>query len=249
MSSSRFRFRALLGLTMAFGFVSIATAVVHPPDVDPSNFGCGTTNAFFPLVPGTTYTYQGETEGVPTTNITEVTCDTRVFEIKDDSGTVIGSVTTTIVHDRAFENGSLVEDTFDYFATDCDGNVWYFGEDTTEFPGGSTEGSWLAGENDADAGFIMLASPQPGDRYYQEFARDVAEDQAKVVSVDASACVPYQNFCSDELLLTKETSRFDPGVVENKYYASGIGFIRAEIVKGGDEFSELTDVTTGNCTP
>jgi hypothetical protein len=204
-----------------------------------------------PLVPGTTDTYQGESEGVPTTNTTEVTCDTLVIETKNDAGTVTGSVTTTIVRDRAYENGSLVEDTLDYFATDCDGNVWYFGEDSTEFPSGSTEGSWRAGVNDADAGIIMLADPQVGNRYYQEFAPKVAVDLAKVISLDGSACVPYgtPDFCSDQLLVTRETSQLDPAVVENKYYASGIGFIRAEIVKGGDEFSELTDITTGNCTP
>lgn len=235
-------------MAMSFCMASIAAAVTHPPDVDPANFvGCDpVTNPFFPLVPGTTFTYQGESEGVPTSNVTEVTCSTRVIEVEGG-----GSVTTTIVLDRAFEGSPpvLVEETFDYFATDCDGNVWYFGEDSTEFPSGSTEGSWLAGVNDADAGFIMLANPQVGNRYFQEFAPKVAVDQAKVISLDGSACVPYQtpDFCSDELLVTKETSQLDPGVVENKYYASGIGFIRAEIVKGGDEFSELVSITTSAC--
>jgi hypothetical protein len=147
-----------------------------------------------------------------------------------------------------------VEETFDWFATDCDGNVWYFGEDSTECPcpGGSKEGSWIAGGvDDADAGFIMLASPQPGDRYYQEFARDVAEDQAKVLSLEGSACVPYPpgpgQFCSDELLVTEERTRLEPGVVENKYYASGIGFIFGEMVKGGEEFTELVNITTSSC--
>jgi hypothetical protein len=230
---------------MTFALGSVAAAVNHPPDPDPTNFGCGVTNPLFPLEPGTTYFYAGESEGVPTTNITEVTCQTKEIEIEG-----VG-VTATVVRDRAFENGVPVEDTFDWFATDCDGNVWYFGEDSTELPSGSKEGSWEAEVDDADAGFIMLADPQVGDRYYQEFARNVAEDQAKVISLDGSACVPYQtpDFCSDELLVTKETSRLDPGVAENKYYAEGIGFIRAEIVKGGDEFSELVNVTTGNCQP
>ena len=160
-------------------------------------------------------------------------------------------VTTTIVHDQAFENGVLVEDTLDYYAQDLDGNVWYFGEDSKEIPSGSTEGSWRAGVDDADAGFIMLANPQPGDRYYQEFARNVAEDQAKVLTLYGSVCVPYQepDFCPDHLLVTKETTRFDPGVVENKYYAAGIGFIRGEMVKGGDEHTELVNITMGDCSP
>jgi hypothetical protein len=221
---------------------SVAGAVVHPPDVNPDNFkNCSPSNPFFPLEPGTTFFYQGESEGVPTSNIVEVTCDTKT----------ILDVTTTVVHDVAKENGVIVEETFDWFATDCDGNVWYFGEDSTEFPSMSKEGSWEAGVNDADAGFIMLASPQPGDRYYQEFARDVAEDQAKVLSLEGSACVPYPpgpgQFCSDELLVTEERTRLEPGVVENKYYASGIGFIFGEMVKGGEEFTELVNITTSSC--
>jgi hypothetical protein len=38
-------------------------------------------------------------------------------------------------------------------------------------------------------------------------------------------------------------------VVELKYYAAGIGFIRGEVVKGGDEQTELVNVTVGNCSP
>ena len=251
MRSKRFWITCVWTVAMSFVLASVAGAVNHPPDVAPANFvGCApVTNPFYPLEPGTTYTYQGESEGVPTSNITEVTCSTRVIPIEGG-----GIVTTTIVRDRAFEGSSpavLVEETFDYFATDCDGNVWYFGEDSTEFPSGSTAGSWLAGVNDADAGFIMLANPQVGNRYFQEFAPKVAVDLAKVISLDGSACVPYQtpDFCSDELLVTKETSQLDPAVVENKYYASGIGFIRAEMVKGGEEHTELVNVTTGNCGP
>jgi hypothetical protein len=87
-----------------------------------------------------------------------------------------GVVTATVVHDQAFENGLLVEDAFDYFATDCTGTVWHLGEDSTQIPGGNKEGSWRAGENDADAGCMMLAAPTQGDRSHQEFACGVAED-------------------------------------------------------------------------
>ncbi len=232
-------------LALAFaigGIASMAVAVVHPPDVDPANFvGCPVqTNPYFPLVPGSIWEYEGTSDGTSTSNTVEVTCDTKPIQLEN------GVVTAIIVHDQAFEgpNNTLVEDTFDYFATDCDGNVWYFGEDSTELPSGSKEGSWQAGVDDADAGFIMLASPQEGDRYYQEFARGVAEDQAKVVSLDGSACTP-ETGCVGDLLVTKETSRFDPGVVEYKYYLSGIGFIRSDIVKGGDESSALTSYTQG----
>lgn len=243
MKLERFSILCALGLAMNFGITSIAAATPHPPDINRDNFVHPITepNPFFPLVPGTMFIYQGEKEGAQTSNITEVTCKTR---------DILG-VTTTEVHDQALDqNGNLVEDTLDWYAQDRDGNVWYFGEATEEkdpVTGAviSTEGSWEAGVDDADAGFIMLANPQVGDRYYQEFARGVAEDQARVQSLNASACI--QSGCSDHLLLTKETTRFDPGVVENKYYKAGVGFILGVIVKGGDERTELVSITHSGC--
>jgi hypothetical protein len=70
-----------------------------------------------------------------------------------------------------------------------------------------------------------------------------------VDSLDASTCgVPYfPSGCSDHLLLTEETTRFEPGVVENKYYASGVGFVRGVTVKGGDEHTELVSKSFTGC--
>jgi len=244
----RFSALATIGLAILFATVSIAAISTHRVhrQLDPGNFVSVIDNPYFPLTPGTTFVYRGETDGVPIRNTTYVTYETKI---------ILG-ITCTVVHDQAFERGVLVEDTFDWYAQDVDGNVWYFGEDTKELDPSSgavisTEGSWEGGVADADPGIIMEADSQVGDRYYQEFAPRVAVDQAKVISLDGSACVPYQtpDFCSDELLVTKETSQLDRGGVENKYYAEGIGFILAEIVKGGDERSELVNVTTGNCTP
>jgi hypothetical protein len=159
-------------------------------------------------------------------------------------------VKARVVHHISYEGAPLVkvEDTEDWFAQDKVGNVWYFGEATIEFPSGSTEGSWEAGVNDADAGFIMLADPQVGDRYYQECARNVAEGQAKVLSRNETVTMTIngKGMTFDNVLLTQETTRFDPGVVEYKYYAPGVGFIRGLIVKGGDERTELISIGTCN---
>ena len=242
MKLTRFSILCALGLAMTFGITSIAAATPHPPDINPADFPGGqVTNPFFPLPPGTTFFYVGEKDGIPTSNVTEVTCTTLV---------ILG-VTTTVVRDQAFdEKGNLVEDTLDYYAQDAAGNVWYFGEDTKELDPLtglviSTQGTWRAGVDDADPGFVMLANPQVGDSYYQEFARGVAEDQARVQSLNASACIGQG--CFDRLLLTKETTRLSPGEVENKYYKRGIGFIFGVIVKGGNEHTEWVQTTLGSC--
>ena len=237
MDRKRIGISLIAGFSLLFAAASTAGAIVSPPDVNPSNFNRNQpiNNPYFPQPVGTLFVYEGTTEGVPTRDEVCVTGQTK---------TILG-VRTRVVHHRSYElvnhQPVLVEDTQDWFAQDKFGTVWYFGEDTIEFPSQSTEGSWQAGVDDADAGFIMLTDPQPGDRYYQEFARNVAEDQAKVLSLEESGCVQYG--CFDNVLLTQETSRLDPGVLEYKYYAPGVGFILAEIVKGGEEQTELVRVT------
>ncbi len=236
MNHTRVSPSLVIGLALLFAGPFTASAVVHPPDVNPSDFNPpqAIDNQYFPLPVGRLFVYEGTKEGVPTRDEVCVTGQTKVIE----------GVQTTVVHHRSFEGSPsvLVEDTKDWFVQDVFGIVWYFGEDTVEFPGGSTEGSWEAGVEDADAGFIMLADPQAGDRYYQEFARNVAEDQATVLSRDESVTV--QGVTYNHVLLTKETSRLDPVVVEYKYYAPGVGFILGVMAKGGDERTELVSIET-----
>jgi len=227
-------------LAIFFAFVSVAaapnvtTSQREIPPFNPKNFVKQVDNKYFPLKPGTTFTYRGESEGSPTRGVMTVTSQTKK---------ILG-VTTIVIHDVGYEDGVLVEDTFDWFAQDKDGNVWYFGEDTKELDEDgnviSTEGSWEAGVDGAEPGIIMEANPKKGDKYRQELAPDVAEDMAQVIGFEDSFCVPYG--CFEDVLVTKEWSPLDKGTVENKYYAQGVGFLSAVMVKGGDEQTELVRV-------
>ena len=197
----------------------------------PANFVGGVQNPYFPLVPGTIYTYRQETpEGVEI-NTVEVTHDTK---------TILG-VTVTVVHDQVFLEGALKEDTFDWEANDKDGNVWYFGEDTKELgPPVSTVGSWEAGQNGAHAGIIMLAHPMIGDTYLQEDAPGVVADQARVKSLNETVTVPYGTFT--ECVKTQEWTPIEPGDRAFKLYAPGIGPI-LELPNHGGGPVELTGLT------
>jgi len=223
-----------LGLLVLF--LVVAPSPAHAIAINPDDFVSDIDNPFFPLVPGTTFSYQGISDGTPSSNEFFVTFDTKL---------ILG-VTTTVVHDRAFEEGELVEDTFDWFAQDKFGNVIYFGEDSTEIDPDtglpiSKHGSWEAGVDGAEAGFIMKANPFVGDLYHQELAPGVAEDQAEVLSLTEFLCVPVG--CFNNVLLTKEFSLLEPGIAEHKYYASGVGFIFGERVEGeGEEFTELVGI-------
>jgi hypothetical protein len=192
---------------------------------------------------GATYVYRAEEEdGLVLNEITQ-TSQTKV---------ILG-VTTTVVHDVEFllvegVGMFVTEETFDWIAWDNNGNVWYFGEDTTEYLydenwnliGTSKEGSWQAGVDGAKPGILMLANPRPGDSYRQEFAEDVAEDMAQVLAVNKNISVEYGDF--NNVLVTKEWTPLDRGTIEHKYYAAGIGLVFIEQLKGKTIHVELIDI-------
>jgi hypothetical protein len=187
-------------------------------------------NPFMPLVGGTTYSYVSD-DGEELNDVF-VTHDIKL---------ILG-VPCTVVLDTVVENGVLTESTFDWYAQDHTGRVWYFGEATESYSGGtvSTTGSWEAGVDGAKPGIIMLADPQTGDAYRQEYYPGVAEDLAKVVNLGSKVEVPFGSF--DPCLKTKEWSPLSQGDVEHKYYAPGWGLVLVEELKGGTRRVELVDV-------
>jgi len=207
------------------------SVVIDTADFEDSNI---TGNAFFPLTPGTTFVYEGEDEdGLSVRVEEEYTANTKV----------IMGVTCVVVNAREYEEGSLVEDTFDWYAQDKQGNVWYFGEDSREIENGqivSTAGSWEAGVEGALPGIVMLANPIEGLWYRQEYWEGEAEDVAQVLSLNETVPVPYGTF--NNCLQTAEWNPLEPGIVEHKFYASGVGLLRAVAVKGESGFENLVEI-------
>jgi hypothetical protein len=204
------------------------------PPALPSQWVAQIDNPYVPLSPGTTLTYRGKVDGK---NVIDV------FAITDQT-TLIEGVNARVIHDQVFRGGNLVEDTFDWFAQDAAGNVWYFGEDTKELDHGtvvSTEGSWQAGVNKANAGIFMPAHPQVGDFFKQEDAKNVAEDCTRIVDLNAFVSTPYVT--SNDALKTEEFSLLEPGVLDNKYYVKGIGNVAERTVQGGSDTLDLVSVT------
>ena len=114
------------------------------PDVEQADFTprAPIDNSYFPLSPGTVHSFSGETQdGEVESNDVLVTDATRE----------IAGVTATVVRDTSYLDGVLSEDTFDWYAQDQAGNVWYLGELSfayefgEEGPQTATEGSWEAG--------------------------------------------------------------------------------------------------------
>ncbi len=228
-----------LAIGLAALFLSAVAGFAKPepyaPVIDPAEFLGVVDNPCFPLTPGTTHIYEGQTsDGFE-----------RVEDFVTHRPNRILGVDCTEVLNRAFLDGELIEETLDWYAQDVHGNVWYFGEFSTEFAGGvpvSTEGSWEAGVDGAQPGIIMLADPEVGDTYRQEFYEGVAEDMARVHSLGESVCVSYG--CFEDVLVTKEWTPLEPGHIEYKYYAPGVGLILEVGRHSGQESIELVDIIT-----
>ena len=211
----------------------------YDPVINPANFihpddFPAHPNQYFPLTPGTTFTYESPTEinKVIVTNNTKTILDAICREVHD----TVNLVAT----------GELTEDTLDWFCQDVDGNDWYFGENTKQLEGGlvvGLEGAWTAGVDGAKPGIVMKAHPAIGDVYRQEFSPGVAEDIAEVVSLTETVTVPYNGGTTfTNCLKTKETTPLDPEDVEYKFYCPGIGFVLAIDANTGVR-QELTAIT------
>ena len=202
-------------------------------ELDPADFVSEIDNPWWPMRPGSTWVYR---EGSA--------LDVRVTVT--DRRRVVDGIEAVVVHDVVTEDGEVIEDTFDWYAQDKWGNVWYLGEDTKELEHGevvSTEGSWEAGVDGAQAGIAVPADPSVGLAYRQEHYEGHAEDEAEVLSVDASVRVPFGSF--RRALQTKDTTPLEPGLVEHKYYVRGVGPVLAVAVSSGGEREELVRFTPG----
>jgi hypothetical protein len=203
----------------------------YNPTINPADFVTGIDNPLWPLVPGTIYVYRGGEETIEIT----VTYDTKE---------ILG-VNTIVVHDVVTVNSEVIEDTYDWYAQDTEGNLWYFGEDTKEYENGvvvSTEGSWEAGVDGAKPGIVMHATqPAIWLPYRQEYYVCEAEDMAEVVSLNESVVVQYGSF--DNCLKTREFTPLEPDINEYKYYTHGVGMV-LEVNLASGARTELIEIKT-----
>ena len=198
----------------------------EPVELDPAEFTADVTNQWFPLEPGTRWTYRETTEdGEEMRVVVTATPETRE---------IANGITARIVRDTVTLDGEIIEDTFDWYAQDDDGTVWYLGEDTAEFEDGrvsTREGSFEAGVNGAQPGVIMPASPEVGMAYRQEYYEGEAEDHGEVLALGEQASVPAGAY--DGLVKTADTTPLEPDVLEHKYYAHRVGLVLTIDKEGG----------------
>ena len=210
------------------------------PDFSSATFSDPTTidNTYLPLTPGVTLTYLVESEDETETIITEVLDTTRF----------VSGIECVVFRDRVYVDELLIEDTYDWFAQDDAGNVWYMGEevvnyeydDDDELIETNNDGAWEAGVDGALPGIQMWANPTASESYYQEYLEDEAEDMGMIVRLGVEVELEDGSIY-DDCLQVLDWNPLEPGTLEYKFYAPGLGMIKEEKV-GGDEVSELKGV-------
>jgi hypothetical protein len=212
----------------------------EPVNLDPKTFTTRIDNPYWPMDPGTRWTYRETDQEGARLKV--------VVTVSDQTEKIANGVTARVVRDTVTEDGEIVEDTFDWYAQDKDGNIWYLGENTAEFDKGklvTKEGSFEAGVDGALPGIIMPADPKDGMQYRQEYYKGKAEDNGEVLSTDEMAQSPFGQF--DNALLTKDTITIEPNVLEYKLYAKGVGPVLTLGVSGGPgSHEELLDLDTAS---
>ena len=205
-------------------------SVPYLPAIDPADFSTTIDNPFLPWVPGTTFVYEGGGEHIEVT----VTADTR---------TVMG-VETVVVRDTVTVKGKVTEDTFDWYAQDRFGNVWYFGEDTAGYANGkisSTTGI-VGGRRRRRAARRRHA--RRSRRRARATTRSTSRARPKTSEpswrLDDTVSVPYGSL--DRSLVTEDTTPLEPQILEHKFYARGVGDVAERVVGGGHDLVELIEV-------
>jgi len=207
-----------------------------PVQINPTDFTTEIDNKYWPMRHGTRWTYRELDEEARELRV--------VVTVTDETREIANGVTARVVRDTVTQDGELVEDTFDWYAQDSEGTVWYMGEDTAEFEDGevaSREGSFETGVDGALPGVIMPGDPEVGLAYRQEYYEGEAEDNGEVLSISEQAEVPAGHY--DDVLLTKDTITIEPDVLEYKLYAPGVGPVLVFGVSGGGGREELIEVS------
>lgn len=196
------------------------------PAFEVAKFANPAPNPWFPLTPGPARTYEGRNPDGET--------DRSVVTVQGPGPTIMG-VPTVAVLDEAYEDDLRVERTLDYFAADSEGNVWYMGEDVTNYRydeddnliGQDDESAWRAGEDGALPGVIMWAEPEVGRSYFEEYApANEAMDYGRVDAVGLTLRGPAGTFT--DVVKVFDGSTIETDAREYKYYAPGIGTVREE---------------------
>lgn len=208
---------------------------------DYSNFDDPTAinNEWLPMLPGMRLVFEG------TTNEDDELLEHQVIITITDLTKVIDGVECVVSWDLDFSEGVLAEAELAFFAQDNDGNVWRMGEHPEEYENGKVidAPTWLAGIADAKAGISMLGIPALGSLSYSQGWGPAVEfiDRGRVHATNQEACVKTD--CYTDVLVIGEFNVEEPGALQLKYFAPGVGNV-AVGWSGTDETREELELVS-----
>ena len=212
-------------------------------DFDSSNFSDDSnevTNIFFPLIPGTQFTYQGVSD------LGGGLLDHQIIFTVTDLVRTIDGVNCVVVLEVDINDGVVREAELAFFAQDKDGNVWSLGEYPEEYENGEFTGApntWISGEVDAQGGVVMLADPQTGTSPYDQGLVPSIEfhDIAKVKKTGIDLSVAGESYT--DVLVTREWDPNDLPAKQEKFYAPDVGLVKITALNDPEgETLELIEV-------
>jgi hypothetical protein len=211
----------------------------EPVELDPADFTTTIDNPYWPMSPGSRWVYEE----------TDVKGDREkvVVEVTEKTKTIANGIEAVVVRDTVSDKDGPVEVTDDWYAQDSAGNVWYLGENTSEYKNGkpiNSAGSFEAGVDGAQAGIAIPADPQPGMEYRQEYYKGEAEDRSGVITVGSEQVeVPFGFF--DDVVMTRDLVPLEPKVQELKFYARDVGPVMSVHTDGLGGRAALVSYTPG----
>jgi len=229
-----------MSLTAFGGGSHGATSAINAAD-----FQAKVDNPLFPLSTLGPQLFEGEERDPDTNGVIRTRVESAVLPDTDK----VAGVEVTVVQEKDYQNGELVESTLDYFAQHRNGDVYYFGERVDVYEGGKVvghEGSWLAGEGKNQPGIVMPAHPVVGQKFAQEKAPGIAEDELKVLSLTESVTVPAGSFTG-----CLKAADFNPldKATEYKWYCPGVGMVHEEFPGGHLDLVSVGASTSATPTP
>lgn len=201
------------------GPAGIDGLTIPTPSPDPQDFTGHAENVWFPLDPGTRWTYrQYLPTGLRTVVATVLPGQRR-----------IAGIATTAVRWQYREHGTDRTAMIRWYAVDSAGNVWWLGQHVdTRQPRLDllAPRSWQAGVHGAEAGLVLTADPRLGDGYLNAAEPDVVARRSTVDSVGSTVVTAEHEF--RHTVVTRDLSTLEPLHVVQTYYARGLGMVAQE---------------------
>jgi hypothetical protein len=190
---------------------------IPTPSPDPADFTAHVDNPWFPLAPGTVWTYR---------RYTTLGSQVLTATVLAEPHRVAGVDTTAVRWDLRGPHRRTTRLAVRWYAEDTAGNVWWFGQRVSRH-GPPVDllatRSWAAGVHGARAGLLVAAAPRVGDGYLNALAPAAVERRSTVVSLDATVALPRRTY--RHTLSTLDLSTLEPTRRVRSFFAPRFGLV------------------------